>query len=462
MESDQGKLFIGGISWETTEEKLKSYFSAFGEVVEAVIMKDRATGRARGFGFIVFSDPMVADMVVLEKHSIDGRMVEAKKAVPRDDQQSASRISNGSAGSPAPSNPARTKKIFVGGLASTVTENDFKKYFGQFGTITDVVVMYDHGTQRPRGFGFITYDSEESVDKVLQKTFHELNEKMVEVKRAVPKELSTGPTRSNGIGLGAGAGSRGSPYTSSYAQAFTPSPIMSYATQIDSRYGSSPSNRGLYSPYGAIGHTSSRIHNGSLNGVYGSSVYGGNASYGGGSYGSGIHGGSYFGAGYGSATNSGSFNNAYNSSPGRNPWGSGGPSYDSLSGSAGFEVNRTSCMSGYGGVGTWGSSQTANSVNPLYENHNYGYEVLDLVIQHGKQPQRINLGLPVLDLEDLEVECMACQGARMAAVKMGGVSMVDMAFQEDSLIEVSKCSLNSKVIMAHLSQACGCCIVALN
>ncbi|KMZ65864.1 hypothetical protein ZOSMA_3083G00010, partial [Zostera marina] len=81
----------------------------------------------------------------------------------------------------------KTKKIFVGGLASNVTESDFKTYFDQFGNITDVVVMFDHNTQRPRGFGFITYDSEEVVDKVPLATFHELNNKMVEVKRAVPK-----------------------------------------------------------------------------------------------------------------------------------------------------------------------------------------------------------------------------------------------------------------------------------
>ena len=72
-----------------------------------------------------------------------------------------------------------------GCLASTVTKTDFRKYFEQYGTITDVVVMYDHNTHRPRGFGFITYDSEEAVDKVLMNTFHELNGKMVEVKRAV-------------------------------------------------------------------------------------------------------------------------------------------------------------------------------------------------------------------------------------------------------------------------------------
>ncbi|KAL3625019.1 hypothetical protein CASFOL_031687 [Castilleja foliolosa] len=192
---EAGKLFIGGISWDTSEERLREYFQAFGEVLEAVIMRDRTTGRARGFGFVVFANPFVAETVVRERHIIDGRIVEAKKAVPRDDHQTFVKTSGSLHGPPSPG-PTRTRKIFVGGLASTVTETDFKNYFGQFGPITDVVVMYDHNTQRPRGFGFITFDYEDSVDRVLVKTFHELNGKMVEVKRAVPKEPSPGPARS--------------------------------------------------------------------------------------------------------------------------------------------------------------------------------------------------------------------------------------------------------------------------
>lgn len=77
MESDLGKLFIGGISWDTDEERLKEYFRNYGEVVEAVIMRDRATGRARGFGFVVFADPAVAERVIMDKHMIDGRTVSA-------------------------------------------------------------------------------------------------------------------------------------------------------------------------------------------------------------------------------------------------------------------------------------------------------------------------------------------------------------------------------------------------
>lgn len=72
---EPGKLFIGGISWDTSEERLKEYFQTFGEVVEAVIMKDRATGRARGFGFVVFANASVAEKVVKERHVIDGRTV---------------------------------------------------------------------------------------------------------------------------------------------------------------------------------------------------------------------------------------------------------------------------------------------------------------------------------------------------------------------------------------------------
>ncbi|EPS59033.1 hypothetical protein M569_15778, partial [Genlisea aurea] len=252
MEMEQGKLFIGGISWDTNEDRLKEYFGAYGEVIEAVIMRDRATGRARGFGFIVFANPLVAERVVKEKHIIDGRTVEAKKAVPRDDHHLMNR-NTGSGGSihGSPSQ-SRTKKIFVGGLASTVTENDFKNYFDQFGTITDVVVMYDHNTQRPRGFGFITYDSEDAVDRVLHNTFHELNGKMVEVKRAVPKELSPGPSRSPLIGQNFGF-SRTSNFLNTFPQGggYNLNSIGGYGVRMDGRYSPLSSARAGFSPFGS-------------------------------------------------------------------------------------------------------------------------------------------------------------------------------------------------------------------
>ncbi|KAG9144895.1 hypothetical protein Leryth_021309 [Lithospermum erythrorhizon] len=357
MEMDHGKLFVGGISWDTNEDHLREYFQSYGEVMEAVIMKDRATGRARGFGFIVFADPAVADRVVKEKHMIDGRTVEAKKAVPRDAQNVLSRNNSSTHSSPG---PVRTKKIFVGGLASTVTESDFKNYFDQFGTIIDVVVMYDHNTQRPRGFGFITYDSEDSVDKVLVKNFHELNGKMVEVKRAVPKELSPGPTRSPLGGHPYGL-SRGSNFHNAYTPDFNPNSIGNYGVRMDGRFSPLSVGRSGYPPfnpssYGGLGTNldSGLYSNYSGGGAFGPTVgvgrgynpfYTGNSNRYSNPLGYGLPGG---------GTNS-----AINHSS-RNAWGSGNFNYsnvqntDNLIGSGSGNIGPFSAFGNTGGI--WGSN----------------------------------------------------------------------------------------------------------
>ncbi|TXG69741.1 hypothetical protein EZV62_004676 [Acer yangbiense] len=385
MEMELGKLFIGGISWDTNEDRLREYFQAFGEVLEAVIMKDRTTGRARGFGFIVFADPAVAERVVLDKHMIDGRTVEAKKAVPRDDQNIQSRNSNSIHGSPG---PARTKKIFVGGLASTVTESDFKKYFDQFGTITDVVVMYDHNTQRPRGFGFITYDSEEAVDKVLLKTFHELNGKMVEVKRAVPKELSPGPTRSQ-LGTYNYGLNRVSSFLNGYTQGYNPGSVAGYGVRIDGRYSPVTVGRSGFSPIGP-GYGMGLNFEPNMSPSYGGSAtissnlgYGRalNPSYAGNSnrYSSPI--------GYG-GSNVG--NSSLLSSPSRNLWGNGNLNYSTNSANSNSLLglgSGTSGMGSFGSIGAiWGTSPNSGQgggVGSAYSSGNLSYGTGDFGVGSG-------------------------------------------------------------------------------
>ncbi|KAK1404989.1 Heterogeneous nuclear ribonucleoprotein 1 [Heracleum sosnowskyi] len=169
MESDRGKLFIGGISWDTDEDRLRYYFGAYVEVVEVGIMRDRTTGRARGFGFVVFADHVVAERVLMEKHMIDGRPVEAKKAVPRDDHHITDRNSNKNQGSP-------------------------------------------------------------------------------EVKQAVPKELSPGPTRSPLVGYNSGF-SKTNNFLNSYAQGYNLSPFVSYEVRMDGRLNPIVSGCSGFSPY---------------------------------------------------------------------------------------------------------------------------------------------------------------------------------------------------------------------
>lgn len=90
MDKQAAKVFIGGLSWETTGEKLRAYFENFGAVREAFVSYNRNNGRPRGFGFVVFESPEVADKVVATKHMIDRREVRLR-APPRPRNGSAGR-----------------------------------------------------------------------------------------------------------------------------------------------------------------------------------------------------------------------------------------------------------------------------------------------------------------------------------------------------------------------------------
>nr|TKW02022.1 hypothetical protein SEVIR_8G217400v2 [Setaria viridis] len=349
MEADAGKLFIGGISWDTNEDRLREYFDKYGEVVEAVIMRDRATGRARGFGFIVFADPAVAEQVIMEKHMIDGRMVEAKKAVPRDDQHALSKSGGSAHGSPGPS---RTKKIFVGGLASTVTEADFRKYFEQFGTITDVVVMYDHNTQRPRGFGFITYDSEDAVDKALFKTFHELN---------------------GGFNYVMGRAN----ILNGYTQGYNPSPVGGYGMRMDARFGLLSGGRSGYPSFGGSYGIGMNFDPGMNPGIGGGSSFNNSVQYGRqlNPYYSGNSGRFNSSVGYGGVNDN---NGSVFNSLARNLWGNSGLNYSSNSASSNTFVS--SGNGGLSGIGNnnvnWGNPPVpaqGASGGSGYGTGNFGY-----------------------------------------------------------------------------------------
>jgi len=80
------KLFVGGLSWGTTDEGLRQAFAKFGETSEVKVVTDRATGRSRGFGFVTFVEDDAATKAVAEMNGaeLDGRSLKVEIAQEKD------------------------------------------------------------------------------------------------------------------------------------------------------------------------------------------------------------------------------------------------------------------------------------------------------------------------------------------------------------------------------------------
>ncbi|KEP46803.1 heterogeneous nuclear ribonucleoprotein G RNA recognition motif protein [Rhizoctonia solani 123E] len=76
------KLYVGNLSWGTTDDSLRDVFSEYGQVTDIIVMKDRETGRSRGFGFVTFSTEKEASDAAqaLNGAEIDGRTLTVNPA----------------------------------------------------------------------------------------------------------------------------------------------------------------------------------------------------------------------------------------------------------------------------------------------------------------------------------------------------------------------------------------------
>ena len=76
------KLFVGGLSFNTTDDALREGFARFGEITEAKVITDRDTGRSRGFGFVTYTDEQAAQKAIAELNGteFDGRNIKVNEA----------------------------------------------------------------------------------------------------------------------------------------------------------------------------------------------------------------------------------------------------------------------------------------------------------------------------------------------------------------------------------------------
>lgn len=164
VRDDDRKLFVGGLSWETSDKELKEHFGQYGDIESINVKTDPNTGRSRGFAFIVYKSADSIDKVVAAgDHVINNKKVDPKKA------------------------KARHGKIFVGGLTTEISDDEIKTFFGQFGNIVDVEMPFDKQKNQRKGFCFITFDSEQVVNELLKTPKQTISGKEVDVKKATPK-----------------------------------------------------------------------------------------------------------------------------------------------------------------------------------------------------------------------------------------------------------------------------------
>merc|ERR1719494_1246816 len=172
------KLFVGNVAKSVTQEEFNSYFQAYGETADIILMKRKEEADHRGFGFVTFANSDDADKVLNETHTLHDRTLNVNVA------------------------KGRTKKFFVGGLARDKTTTDsMRSYFEQFAEIEDIFVLPD------RGFGFVTLvEDGNNLEPIENNTWHDIDGKKCEVRIARPREENMGPQGRGGRGRGRGRG----------------------------------------------------------------------------------------------------------------------------------------------------------------------------------------------------------------------------------------------------------------
>lgn len=137
------KVFVGGLAWETQSETMRRYFEQFGEILEAVVITDKNTGRSKGYGFVTFRDPDSARRACLDPTPIiDGRRANCNLA---------------SLGRPRPSvsfGRLRPATPFVGSMQAARGAHT-----GSFGYQQPVSYNYQQGLVYPP-YGYGTYGPE--------------------------------------------------------------------------------------------------------------------------------------------------------------------------------------------------------------------------------------------------------------------------------------------------------------
>lgn len=202
------KIFSGGLNRETTDDEFKEYFTQFGETADTVIIRDPSTQASRGFGFVTYKTVESTDACIAKKkdggHQLGDKNIEVKRAIPKEFDDNAQH--------------QKVTRFFLGGIKEGITQDNVKEYFElNFPLNVESVDLIREKKdtvaegQEPklRGFGFVTVDDTDMVDKIIIIKKHEIAGISLDAKKAAPRDGSSSGGRGGGRGRGRGRGGRG-------------------------------------------------------------------------------------------------------------------------------------------------------------------------------------------------------------------------------------------------------------
>lgn len=182
---EERKLFLGGLSQETTEKDLKAIFKEFGTIIDCKVMRDGDTGLSRGFGFVTYACSFMTE-AALDKapFDINGTKISPKKATPDAPRYKQTNMEFNATLDKACDGK---RSIFIGALRDNISEEELEQYFSGFGRVVRACKLTDKETGEKRRYGFVDFADFGVVRKVMNITKHYIKGKRIRIDLTRPR-----------------------------------------------------------------------------------------------------------------------------------------------------------------------------------------------------------------------------------------------------------------------------------
>ncbi|GJW61013.1 UBP1-associated protein 2C-like protein [Tanacetum coccineum] len=191
-------MFIRGIGWETTSEKLRTIFSAYGELEEAIVITDKVTTKLKGYEFVTFKHIDGAMLAVKEpSKKIDGRVTVAQLVA----QNYVVKFSSATMPRKLGSVDVSMRKIYVGNAPFEISSERLLAHFVTYKEIEEGPLGFNKQSGKVKGFAFFVYKSEERARNSLVDPIKVIDGHRVNCKMAMDgkKKLGDGVQGSSGF-----------------------------------------------------------------------------------------------------------------------------------------------------------------------------------------------------------------------------------------------------------------------